>query len=256
VEHTLDLQKIERSFSNAAMAYDRCAKSHPYIAKKLVSLLPEHVENILELGCGTGILTELLCSKYPQANITAIDISKKMIEQCKKRCNCRNISLLTASAEEFQPNKNFDLIVSSNSFHWFLDKETVSKNIRQSLVPGGKFAIAMGIRGIFSELHTIYEEIKGNPLAHLWNEKECREKFSQLSLPMETVIFDSFQMEEPTPWEVLRSIHGIGAVPRGFSQSLSIGELKKLVRKYSQSHKSKNGVSVTYNIFYGITEGL
>jgi len=255
VEHTLNPKTIAKSFSSAACTYDKWARPHSHIAQKLLSILPESANTILELGCGTGILTELLCTKYPAAHITAIDIAPKMIEQCKKRCQHKNLSVEVASAEEFLLDQA-NLIVSSSSFHWFYDKQAVARNIRRSLAPKGQFALAMSVKGFLQELHTIYESITGEPLLHLWDELECEAIFSALDLPMKKTIFESFQMEEIDPWNVLRSIKSTGTAPKGLSRSLSPREIKELVRTYSCRYKNKNGVAVTYNTFYGITEEL
>jgi len=256
MEHALDPQTIAKSFSSIACTYDRWARPHSRMAQKLLSLLPDSADTILELGCGTGILTELLCAKYPAAHITAIDIAPKMVEQCKKRCRHKNLSVELAVAEEFTAKHATDLIVSSNSFHWFYDKQAVARNIRCSLAPGGRFALAISVKGFFQELYTIYESITGGPPIHLWDELECEKIFTALKLPMEKTTFESFQMEEIDPWNVLRSIKGTGTAPKGLSRPLSPREVKELVRAYNCRYKSQNGVSVTYNTFYGITEAL
>lgn len=256
MEHNLDPQQIAASFSKAAPDYNKWAEPHLRIAQNLLSFLPERADTILELGCGTGILTKLLCSKYPLAKITAIDIAPGMVEQCKERCQHKNLSVTVAAAEEFRLPNNADLIVSSSSFHWFYDKAAVAKNIQKSLAPHGRFAVAMSVKGFFQELYTLYKSITGEPLALLWDDADCRNVFSDLNLPMERAFTDSFQMEAADPWHALRSINKIGAAPRGLSHPLSLGELKQLALTYANQYKTKNGVKVTYNIFYGITGAL
>ena len=49
---------------------------------------------ILEVGCGTGILTEFLIKKYPNASFEITDISGSMLEECKKRCVSRKSNFL------------------------------------------------------------------------------------------------------------------------------------------------------------------
>jgi trans-aconitate 2-methyltransferase len=50
------------------------------ILEAITRCLPPQTENILELGCGTGELSLKLLKQYPQAKITALDYSPRMIE--------------------------------------------------------------------------------------------------------------------------------------------------------------------------------
>jgi len=79
-------KQIERSFSQKAITYDRDAALQKKSAKKLAHFLPkEEPKNILEIGCGTGFLTQEIQKKYPNANILGIDISKDMIDACRQK---------------------------------------------------------------------------------------------------------------------------------------------------------------------------
>ncbi len=49
---------------------------------------------ILELGCGTGYVTEQLSNLFPKAHITAIDFAESMIEVAKTRKKCGKCNVL------------------------------------------------------------------------------------------------------------------------------------------------------------------
>ena len=79
-------------FSNVASTYDRHADPQRALADSLSIIMPDCNPNeILEIGSGTGILTQLLINTYPVSKIHGIDLSLSMIKLCKKRfhaCNC------------------------------------------------------------------------------------------------------------------------------------------------------------------------
>jgi ubiquinone/menaquinone biosynthesis C-methylase UbiE len=57
-------------------------------AAELIAIQPD--DSILEIGCGAGILTELLAHCIEEGKIVAIDQSEKMITIAEKR-NKRHI---------------------------------------------------------------------------------------------------------------------------------------------------------------------
>tara|TARA_B100000579_G_scaffold420212_1_gene419664 strand:- start:73 stop:735 length:663 start_codon:yes stop_codon:yes gene_type:complete len=91
------------------------------VAKSLVSLLPSiRKPKILEIGCGTGFLTELVLEKYPDGVIDATDISTNMLSLCKKRLNKHNLRIFEMDGEYPKNISNsYDLIISSMVFQWF-----------------------------------------------------------------------------------------------------------------------------------------
>jgi len=99
---------------------NRCVPYYTEMLESVFMYLPNDFKpsGILELGCGTGNLTEMICNKYPQAKITAIDISDECIGECKKRITSSNIDYIKCDFKDldFPPNC-FDLVVSSLSIH-------------------------------------------------------------------------------------------------------------------------------------------
>ncbi len=114
-------QKIEKYFGSKVSSYNQHASLQKFTAQKLCALLPNAAPlKILEIGCGTGFLTEELQKKYPQSKILAIDISKEMVSVCaQKFIKYQNISFDIADGEGFLSTEKFDLIVSNLSIQWF-----------------------------------------------------------------------------------------------------------------------------------------
>ena len=91
----LEYKKSNKSFSDNAESYHDKATIQRKVSKSLAGILPK-MENprILEVGCGTGILTEFLIKKYPNASFEITDISGSMLEECKKRCDREKLNFL------------------------------------------------------------------------------------------------------------------------------------------------------------------
>lgn len=79
--------------------------------KKMRSLGLHSSSNVLELGCGIGVMTRLLSSFVTTGNIESVDLSDKSVEFAKKNVVKKNISFYTDDVVNYIPKKNnFDFI--------------------------------------------------------------------------------------------------------------------------------------------------
>lgn len=104
---------------------------------------------IVDLGCGTGQMTLRLADAFPAARVVGVDLSPGMIERAVK--NHR------AATDDHDPGANFaiadavdlplpansaDLVVCTESFHWYEDQATTLDGLFRLLRPGGRLIIA------------------------------------------------------------------------------------------------------------------
>ncbi|MGH3190253.1 MAG: class I SAM-dependent DNA methyltransferase [Streptosporangiaceae bacterium] len=94
---------------------------------------------VLEIGCGTGQLTE--CLARFGFRLTAIDLGPSMINAARRRLDGSAVSFEVASFEDFAaPEASFDLIVSGTAFHW-VDPDIGFRKSARLLRPGGWLAL-------------------------------------------------------------------------------------------------------------------
>ena len=102
-------------------------------------------DNVLDVGCGTGLLA-LKFLKEADCLIYGIDSSSEMLEIFKDKIAelglSKNISLEVQDAENLDfKNGNFDIIASTVAMHHVKDKYPVIKKIYDLLKEGGRFLI-------------------------------------------------------------------------------------------------------------------
>jgi len=93
--------------------------------------------SVLDLGAGTGQLTEDLRRRYQK--VVAADLSHDMLAQAGARAPLRvraNVYALPFA------DGAFDLVTSSISYHFYLEPQRALAQIRRVLRPGGRFALA------------------------------------------------------------------------------------------------------------------
>jgi len=161
---------ICRRFSKAAATYDDYALVQKETAARLVTCLPENFSAaaVLEIGCGTGTYTAKLATRFPQAQLTALDFSEAMVEQASKKCLAHsNVSLLCEDGEQFlAANKQqFDLITSNATMQWFDDLPKAFSHVAGSLAPGGIFHASLFGPSTLPELAAALAEVFAEPPA-------------------------------------------------------------------------------------------
>ena len=71
-------------------------------------------KTVLDLACGTGILTKQIAEKLPHAEIIGVDITKNYLEKAKNKLMLyQNISFINQDAEKLNLEKKFDCITAS-----------------------------------------------------------------------------------------------------------------------------------------------
>jgi trans-aconitate methyltransferase len=100
-------------------------------------------ERILDLGCGTGHLTNKI--KDQGAEVIGIDASEDMIAKAKE--SFPDVNFQVADAAGFQFDEPFDAVFSNAVLHWVHKADEAIKCVYDSLKPGGRFVAEMGGKG-------------------------------------------------------------------------------------------------------------
>ncbi|MFB5619524.1 MAG: class I SAM-dependent methyltransferase [Nitrosopumilus sp.] len=98
-------------------------------------------KTVLDLACGTGILTKQIAEKLPHAEIMGVDVTKNYLEKAKEKLiSFQKISFVNQDAEKLDLGKKFDCITAS-----YLPKYCISdvlvKNCINHLNDGGKMVL-------------------------------------------------------------------------------------------------------------------
>ena len=100
-------------------------------------------ERILDLGCGTGHLTQRIHERG--GVVTGIDSSPDMIWQAKETYH--DVDFEVADGTDFHFEKPFDAVFSNATLHWIMDADAAIKCVYENLKPGGRFVAEMGGKG-------------------------------------------------------------------------------------------------------------
>jgi ubiquinone/menaquinone biosynthesis C-methylase UbiE len=131
-------KNIRNNFAKLVDSYAKYRRDYPEKSYKLIYNFCPSVEAIvLDIGCGTGIVTKHLSSYYK--NITGTDREIAMTDFAKD--DNKNLKFISAKAEELPfENESFDLVTVATAYHWF-DFDLAGKEIFRVLKPSGKMCV-------------------------------------------------------------------------------------------------------------------
>lgn len=110
-------EEIKEIFNNISDNYDLMNDImtlfiHKKIKKEAVKQIKPNASKILDICTGTGDIAGYIYNKFPKAEITAIDFSKKMLEIAKKKNNKKNIEFIQMNAvQTCFPDNYFDVCI-------------------------------------------------------------------------------------------------------------------------------------------------
>ena len=129
-----------------------CYKEIPHImndgcVRLLDKLAPERGSRVLDLGCGTGYLANLLAERVgPQGKVVAVDPDAARIKVATDTYGGNsNLEFVVASGSDF-PVDQYDIVFSTFVMHWIEDKDTVFRRVFDNLKPGGCFVFTTGTK--------------------------------------------------------------------------------------------------------------
>lgn len=275
------ISEIRRQFNRSANSYDAHAHVQRLMSDRLTksflgwknkSNIAEL--NILEIGCGTGTLTEILVTEWPSASITALDIAPAMIKLAEQRvlsdeANFNGIRKNTSDRLRFlhadvemwapdAPTSSFDLIVSNACFQWLSNPKQTLGHLRRMLRPGGSLIFTTFGPDTFCEMHEAFNEVyRANGMelqrhglwflsTNEWNSLLVESGFSSIQFER------SIQTEKyASAREFLHTVKAMGAstseavTVRGLSSRRLFANMYK---EYERKFSIQGGVAASYDL--------
>lgn len=151
------------AFDRASASYNDHAFAHQEIGERLferLQFIRLHPETILDLGTGTGFLLPKLRAAFPQASITAIDVSKQSLAQAKKSYDYLDVDFQQADANNLPFAENsFDLIISNLMLPWSPDMMETFGSCLRALKKNGLFIFTTVGIDTLKELRHAFSEV-------------------------------------------------------------------------------------------------
>ncbi len=126
-------------------------------AKLITELALKGHECILDLGCGDGALTARLAECVPAGEVVGIDSSQGMIQVARGRRR-ENLAFILMDIRNLDFHEEFDVVFSNATLHWVQDHQSLYRNVRRALRPGGVLRFNFAGAGNCAHFFTVIRE--------------------------------------------------------------------------------------------------
>ena len=146
-----------------ASKYDRVADPQTRWGAEVLERLPlEGDETVLDAGCGTGRVTELLLARLPRGRVVALDFSDAMLGEARGRLARFGDQVTYVEADLGKPlpiAQPVDAVLSTATFHWVPDHDALFENLASVLRPGGWLVAQCGGFGNIATMLRVAREV-------------------------------------------------------------------------------------------------
>lgn len=253
----LDKRRVASSFSRAAASYDSVARLQRAVSEQLLNFLPPPANKqdfqLLDLGCGTGYVTEQLARRQAPAQVLGLDLAEGMLQFARRERS--GISRWLCADAEALPlaSDSIDLVYSSLSIQWCEQLPQLFDELRRVLKPGGELLFStLGPRTLW-ELKAAWQQVDGFVHVNRFQPQAgveaalLRAGFGQLQWRRDERVLRYRDLSELT-----RELKALGAhnVNRGQPEGLT-GRRKILALKDAyEGYRSEGFLPASYEVYY------
>lgn len=231
----INKELVRKRFSRNLKTYKDNSIVQNEMADRLIKMIDYKPEKILELGCGSGLLTEKLVKIFSTKTYCAIDI----VEECKNyiREISPNIKFYQSDIETCNFQEKYDLIISNAVFQWIEDLPQFIENLKLSLSTNGVLLFStFGTDNLIEISKLTGEGLKYKTINEL----------TSLLRPQE-IYEDRIELNFDTPMDVLKHLKytGVNAISNKYWTK---SDLIKFEQEYE--NLCPNKIKLTYNPIY------
>ena len=157
-----DKSKIAAAFGAAVASYDAAAEAQDRaaaaLAARVAGLALPSSPRVLEVGCGTGLLTRRLLP-HIGGRWTITDIAPAMVEATRAALatDAAQFTVMDGEHPDPIPPDSVDLVVSNLAAQWFADLPAALIALERRLAPGGRLLLTTLGWGSFAEWRHVHD---------------------------------------------------------------------------------------------------
>lgn len=250
----LEKTKIRQSFSEAAQTYDRAACLQRQIGRELIQgQLPTPLQGVvLDLGCGTGFLTQTLQSHCYHATFIALDLAHTMLQGCREKIGAKS-HYICADAEKLPlRTQSVNAIFSNVALQWCHPIDGALSELRRVLTSEGFLLFSTFGCDTLNELKTAWTNVDN--LVHVndfYTPKALQIALENAGFEVITLNRTHYLRHYASVLDLMHELKHIGAhnVNQRRSKTLTSKKaLKTLMSTYPKN--TAGGIDATFDVIY------
>ena len=245
------MSRVRNNFNNASSIYDENAFLQNEIATRLsekLKVISINPESIIDLGSGTGFLSEKTAKIFPDANLICLDFAQKSLT--------KNTQKFKVCANAYQlpfKSKSIDFVISNLMMQWCPDLKTLFDECHRVLKPHGLILFTTFGPETLKELKRSWSVVDSHPHVNEFIDMhDIGDQMIQSGLQSPIMEMEKLTLTYERVLDLMRDLKGIGAQSvENRSKSLT-GKTKfmKMLEMY-ESYRENGKIPATYEVIYG-----
>lgn len=240
-------------FSQAAATYDAAAHLQRTVADRLMALLKHaplsNVQQLVDLGTGTGYCLPTMIECFQPAETWALDISQAMLEQAEHRVPAAKTQVMDLDNLNW-PESSIDVAVSSLAVQWLDDPAHFLSQLAKALKPGGVAGIATLGPVTLWELKAAWAQVDtGKHVNDFHPAVTWIEAAEAAGLQLDLWREERLQVRYEQPMQLLAELKALGAHYVERDKPRSLGSVRKMLRAY-EAFTRQGQYPATWDVHY------
>ena len=248
-------RKIRESFSKAALEYDVLTSLHKEIGRELSKKIIDNddVATILDVGMGTGWLTNRVQFYLPDSKMIGLDFAPGMTTMAKTKWPHLNIIQGNANCLPIDDDQ-MSLVISNLAYQWADNLHQAFCEVKRVLKPNGKMFITMFAQKTFQELFESLEQTNPKaldvPLRRLASKEDLEKSLQILGYQQFSVRDEYIKVRFPDMLGLLKWVKSIGANVLTPNTFLGKEWLKAANQYYADHYSDRLGIYSTFEVLW------
>ena len=240
--------EVEKRFKRSKTSYDDNARVQKRVIDRMIRIILSSIkqtpESILEIGCGTGLLTSQLHQSFSNAELYLNDLVEDLCYHAATRNQIPLTHCFPGDIEKLTLPLTFNLIASTSTFQWFTNPKETFKKLSERLEKDGLLVFSTFGKCNLKEVR----QTTGAGLDY-WSKEEL-EKLLKLYFSIELVEEEYQMLEFNNPLEVLQHLKKTGVNVSGNPMIWTKGRVNAFINEYNTHFAVDGKVALTYHPLY------
>jgi trans-aconitate 2-methyltransferase len=145
---------VSRTRDWDAGTYQRVSDPQVEWAREVLERLPlRGDETVLDAGCGSGRVTQMLLHRLPHGRVFAVDAAPSMVDVARANLDPERTTTWVSDLVELEVPEPVDAVLSTAVFHWIPDHPTLFERLYAAMKPGARLVVQCGGVGNIDGFH-------------------------------------------------------------------------------------------------------
>lgn len=244
----INKEEVKQRFKRSMSSYEANARVQKIVVERLEGMIVSATGNypgkILEIGCGTGLLTTRLRWNFPDAVLYLNDLVRDLCYHAAGKNHVARECCFPGDVEKISFPLRFDLIASASTFQWFTTPGETFRNLSRCLEDDGLMVFSTFGKDNLREIRLT----TGGGLYY-----RCKEEMEELLssyFEIEQMAEEFHVLEFNSPLDVLQHLKRTGVNVSGNPTIWTKGRVDTFINDYNARFAIEGKVSLTYHPLY------